>query len=104
MILCREYGARVNGRDYYDYLFFIGKVSKFNLPYLENKLENTGGILRDDETLTLAKAKELLKARFQTIDYESVKKDVSPFIENEESLSIWKEELFLSTLDHLQAI
>jgi len=103
-ILCREYHSRVKGRDYYDYLFYIGKGSKFNLPYLENKLKNTGGILRDDETLTLAKAKELLKVRFQTVDYESAKKDVSPFIEDKASLAIWKTELFVSTLERLQAV
>ena len=101
-ILCRDYQRHVKGRDYYDYLFYIGKGAKINLPYLENKLKNTGGIIRDDEILTLDRVKELLEDKFSNVDYESAKEDVSNFIENKESLNIWKKELFLSTVESLK--
>ena len=103
-ILCRSYKNHVKGRDYYDYLFYIGKGSKFNLKYLENKLKNTGGIIDNDETLTLDKVKELLKTKFESIDYESAKADVSNFIIDKESLKIWKKELFISTLNELSPV
>ena len=102
-IICRAYKNRVKGRDYYDYLFYIGKGSKFNLRYLENKLKNTGGKIGSDETLSLEKVKELLKDRFETVDYESAKEDVSSFIADKEQLKLWKKELFLSTLSELEA-
>lgn len=102
-ILCRNYKNHVKGRDYYDYLFYIGKRSKINLRYLENKLKNTGGIIDDDEILTLDKVKELLKAKFESVDYEEAKADVSNFISNKESLIFWKKELFVSTLSELSA-
>ena len=38
-IICREYKNHVKGRDYYDYLFYIGKGSHININYLENKLK-----------------------------------------------------------------
>lgn len=98
-ILCRNYRGRVKGRDYFDYLFYIGKGSKINLRYLENKLKNTGGIIHEDETLTLAKLKELLRTKFETVDYESAKEDVMAFIPDKDCLRLWKKELFLSTLD-----
>lgn len=101
-IICREYKHHVKGRDYYDYLFYIGKGSKFNIQYLENKLKNTGGKIDDHEALTLEKVKELLRDRFLTVDYESAKEDVSNFIKDKESLRFWKKELFLSTLDELK--
>ena len=100
-ILCRDYKHHVKGRDYYDYLFYIGKGCKFNLKYLENKLKNTGGKIDDNETLSLEKVKDLLKEKFETTDYESAKKDVSGFITNQDSLAVWKKELFISTLDEL---
>ena len=100
-ILCRSYKNHVKGRDCYDYLFYIGKGSKFNLRYLESKLKNTGGIIDYDETLTLDKVKELLRAKFESIDYESAKADVSNFIIDKESLKFWKKELFISTLNEL---
>ena len=102
-IICRAYKNRVKGRDYYDYLFYIGKGSEFNLRYLENKLKNTGGKIGSDETLSLGKVKELLKDRFETVDYESAKEDVSSFIADKEQLKLWKKELFLSTLSELEA-
>lgn len=101
-IICRNYKSHVKGRDYYDYLFYIGKGSCFNLHYLENKLKKTG-VLTDNEKLTLDKTKELLKERFETVDYESAKEDVSNFINNKDSLTLWKKELFLSTLDELKS-
>ena len=101
-IICRNYKSHVKGRDYYDYLFYIGKGSCFNLHYLENKLKKTG-VLTDNEKLTLDKTKELLKERFETVDYESAKEDVSNFISNKDSLTLWKKELFLSTLDELKS-
>lgn len=101
-IICRNYKNYVKGRDYYDYLFYIGKGSAFNLEYLENKLKNTEAIAQN-EKLTLGKVKEMLKARFETVDYESAKEDVSNFINDKSGLSLWKKELFLVTLNELKA-
>ena len=101
-IICRNYKNHVKGRDYYDYLFYIGKGSAFNLEHLENKLKNTEAIAQN-EKLTLGKVKEMLKARFETVDYESAKEDVSNFINDKSGLSLWKKELFLVTLNELKA-
>lgn len=101
-ILCRNYKNHVKGRDYYDYLFYIQKGSTFNLEYLANKLKNAGAIPKSD-TLTLQRIKEMLKARFETVDYESAKEDVSNFIDDKRGLNLWKKELFLATLDDLKA-
>lgn len=103
-ILCRNYKNHVKGRDYYDYLFYIGKGSKFNLKYLENKLKNTGSKIDENDSLTLDKVKALLKERFLTTDYKSAKEDVSNFIMDKESVSIWKKELFLATLDEVNLL
>ena len=101
-IICRNYKNHVKGRDYYDYLFYIGKGSAFNLEYLENKLKNTEAIAQS-EKLTLEKVKEMLKARFETVDYKLAKEDVSNFINDKSGVSLWKKELFLATLNELKA-
>ena len=101
-IICRNYRNHVKGRDYYDYLFYIGKGSKFNLEYLENKLKSTGNFINKDEKITLDEVKELLKEQFENVDYESAKEDVSNFISDKNSLNLWKKELFLSTLEFLK--
>ena len=101
-ILCRDYKNHVKGRDYYDYLFYIGKGSKLNLKYLENKLKNSGGFIQNNETLTLEKIKELLLKKFESINYEAAKRDVWTFISDRENLNFWKKELFIASLKELK--
>lgn len=100
-ILCREYKNRIKGRDYYDYLFYCAKGTKINLEYLENKLKNSNKISSDTK-LDLPLLKKMLQERFTSVDYNLARKDVSSFITDQESLSLWSKELFLSTLDYLK--
>ena len=100
-ILCREYNNRIKGRDYYDYLFYCAKGTKINLEYLENKLKNSNKISNDTK-LDLPLLKKMLQERFMGVDYNLARKDVSSFITDQESLSLWSKELFLSTLDYLK--
>lgn len=100
-ILCREYKNRIKGRDYYDYLFYCAKGTKINLEYLENKLKNSNKISSDTK-LDLPSLKKMLQERFASVDYNLARKDVSSFITDQESLSLWSKELFLSTLDYLK--
>lgn len=100
-ILCRDYKNNVKGRDYYDYLFYVGKGSKFNLEYLKNKLKNTGGTIEKDELFNLETVKTLLKQKFEATDFDLAKEDVVNFISNKESLFSWKKELFIASLDEL---
>ena len=100
-ILCREYKNRIKGRDYYDYLFYCAKGTKINLEYLENKLKNSNKISNDIK-LDLPSLKKMLQERFASVDYNLARKDVSSFITDQESLSLWSKELFISTLDYLK--
>lgn len=100
-ILCREYKNRIKGRDYYDYLFYCAKGTKINLEYLENKLKNSNR-MSSDTRLDLPSLKKILQERFISVDYNLARKDVSSFINDQESLSLWSKELFLSTLDYLK--
>lgn len=100
-ILCREHKNNVKGRDYYDYLFYVGKGSKINLQYLENKLKNSGKI-DANEILTLDIIKEMLKDKFNNTDFELAKIDVERFITNKDSLRLWNKDLFIASLDSLR--
>ena len=101
-IICRDYKNNVKGRDYYDYLFYLGKSAAFNLKYLENKLKNNGTI-EQNVTLSLQMVKALLKNKFEMVDYKLAKEDVLHFIENKNELDCWGKELFISTIEQLKA-
>lgn len=102
-ILCRDYKNHVKGRDYYDYLFYVGKGIKFNIHYLENKLKNSGKI-SINESLTLNKVKEMLKDKFLNVDYGLAKDDVLNFIYDKDSLRLWDANLFIASLDSLNSL
>ena len=99
-LLCREYAHRVKGRDYYDYLFYIGKGTGINLPYLENKLKDSGKLM-EETRLDMDLLKRLLTDRFRTVDLASAKEDVLPFVPAGYRLELWKPEFFLSTVNSL---
>ena len=96
-VIYREFKNRVKGRDFYDYLFYIAKGTKLNLTYLENKLKHSNTIEKDAH-LTIEMVKDLLAKRFESVDYESAKADVIPFIQDKNSVESWSKEMFLSTL------
>lgn len=99
-ILCGGWLTRTKGRDLYDYIFFLANDTKVNLELLKNKLVESNFIDPND-TLDIAKVKELLINKFNEIDYNDAKEDVKPFIKNIDSLNIWSKEFFVSITENL---
>ena len=46
--------------------------------------------------------KEMLKSKFNEIDYQDAKEDVKPFIKDINSLNIWSKEFFISITNNLK--
>ena len=92
-LLCRGWKTRVKGRDLYDFLFYARSGVAFNLGFLNDKLKHSG---HSNVDLTHMEVIELLKNRFEEIDYESAKNDVRRFlkIEDRHNLDKWCPELF----------
>lgn len=91
-ILTRKYSSRVKGRDLYDYLFYLSKGVKVNLPYV-SELLNRSGLIKKEE-LSLDGLKKLLFDRFEAIDYSQAKADVAPFMHESSKLDIWDADFF----------
>ncbi|MDO5331911.1 MAG: nucleotidyl transferase AbiEii/AbiGii toxin family protein [Bacillota bacterium] len=94
-VLSRGWKNRVKGRDLYDYLFYINNNFKINLAHLESRLKNNE-YLKFEDKLDETLLKQLLQSKFQEIDYESAKADVSPFIPDRKTIDFWSAELFSS--------
>lgn len=97
-LLCRFWDNRIKGRDLYDFIFYLSRKTKINISFLENAMKQSGHI-KEDESLDLNKIKELLKAKFNEIDYKLAIEDVTPFIKNTEELRFWDKEFFLSLVN-----
>lgn len=97
-ILCRFWDNRVKGRDLYDFLFYIARNTKVNTKFLENAMKQSGH-LKEDDYLDLPKIKELLKNKFNELDYRLAVEDTLPFIKNKKELDKWGKELFVAVTD-----
>lgn len=100
-ILCRNWKFRVKGRDLYDYIFFLANDVKVNINLLRNKLIVSKYITETDN-FNIDVLKDMLKRKFNEINYNDAKEDVLPFIKNTDSLNIWSKEFFVSITENLK--
>lgn len=98
--MCRNYKNTVKGRDYYDFLFYIKNHVKPNLTYLKNKLVESKKINENDE-FNIDVVKNMLKGRFNIVNFNQVKNDAEKFVLNTEDLSYYSKDLFLDMVNRL---
>lgn len=96
-VLQRSWKSRVKGRDYYDFVWYIGRKVPVHLSHLEQRLRQSGGWelnrpMRSDDLRTL------LSAKFAEIDVQQAKSEVAPFLRDQASLALWSREFFQSLL------
>ena len=102
-ILNRKWKARVKGRDYYDYLFYISLGTKVNLIFLENGLKKFG-YLECNEKLSLERLKKDLIDKFESVDFNSALNDVKKFVDaNDQITKSFNKDIFISSVDLIKA-
>lgn len=92
-ILCRGWGTRVKGRDWYDFVWYISQNIPVNLIHLKTRLIQSGDWLTE-QTLNHTDLQELLYQKLETLDLEEAKKDVLPFLMDKASIAIWSYDFF----------
>ncbi len=92
-VLCREWKNRVKGRDWYDLVWFISRSVPVRLEHLKLRLVQTGSF-DASESLTAEKLAALLSKRIETTDFASAKADVTPFVRDIGSLTLWSPDFF----------
>jgi hypothetical protein len=92
-LLCRAWKTRVKGRDYYDFIWFVGMGIPCNLRHLQARMVQTGH-LKDHEPLDRIKLRELLDIRFDTVNLNQAANDALPFVNDRQSLELWSADFF----------
>lgn len=100
-VICRSWKNRVKGRDLYDYVFYLLRQAKVNLPHLQARLEDSG-TLPENEVFSRETLLKMLQKRFETIDFEQAKQDILPFIVNPDKLDLWSKDFFMDITNNLQ--
>jgi predicted nucleotidyltransferase component of viral defense system len=100
-LLCRKWGNRVKGRDWYDFIWFVKNGISPNLQHLSARLWQTGH-LKEGRILTPPDLHDLLNARIQALDISLAKDDVVPFVKDASRLDIWSAAFFRDILNAMK--
>ncbi|MCQ2397294.1 MAG: nucleotidyl transferase AbiEii/AbiGii toxin family protein [Lentisphaeria bacterium] len=100
-VLCRKWRNRVKGRDWYDMVWYAGHFPQVDIAHLEERMRQSGDYT-EREPLSLEKLKYLLEETTATIDVDSLKDDVKPFVHDVSELEIWSREFFCQAIDQIK--
>lgn len=92
-LLFRQWKTRVKGRDWYDFEWYVRNNILLNLSHLVKRTQQSEHIY--SEGFTENEFKTLLENKIQSLNFDLVRKDVSPFIKNQRQMDIWSQEYFL---------
>ncbi|MDY0271337.1 MAG: nucleotidyl transferase AbiEii/AbiGii toxin family protein [Advenella sp.] len=106
-ILCRAWGNRPKGRDWYDLVWYIAHGVELDLQHLQARLQQSCKYLETNkigipEKLTKQNVKELLLKRISTLDVVQAKADVQPFIQDIRELDLWSREFFMTIIESIK--
>jgi predicted nucleotidyltransferase component of viral defense system len=93
-LLYRNWKARVKGRDWYDFQWYVANRVPLNFGHLQKRIREF-----NNEDITKERFVEMLREKLSTTDIESVKQDVRGFIFNQRDIEIWSNDYFLKLAD-----
>ncbi|MGD9201263.1 MAG: nucleotidyl transferase AbiEii/AbiGii toxin family protein, partial [Chitinispirillia bacterium] len=101
-LLCRQWKSRIKGRDFYDFLWFIGKKIPCNLKHLKARMVQTGHF-EQNKNLNRDLLIKLLHQKIDNTDLQLAKHDIEPFVNDINALDLWTPGFFHKTIDKIVA-
>ena len=99
-VLCRKWGSRVKGRDWYDFVWFVGHHPQLRLSHLEQRMRQSGD-WTEDKALSRADLRDLLSAAIEILDVEAARREVEPFVRDPRALELWSREFFRNVAERI---
>lgn len=100
-LLCRKYAK---GRDWFDFLWYVGQGVGLNFSFLESALEQSGPWQGKSLKVTKEWYRKQMEAKIRSIDWKAARRDVERFLRPRDlaTLELWSDELFLDSLRRLK--
>ena len=99
-ILCRKWGTRIKGRDWYDLVWYISRYPEVRIAHLEARMRQTGNYTAPD-TLILEKLLQLLREQIDALDIDQARGEVAPFVKDQRSLNVWSRDFFKGIISRI---
>ena len=99
-ILCRPYKVRVKGRDWFDFIWYIGKKFPLHLAHLESRMRQSGHYVRK-QPLKQEILIELMKEKIENLDVDAAKEDIRRFLRSPREIDGWSKDFFVNLLPGL---
>jgi predicted nucleotidyltransferase component of viral defense system len=100
-VLCRGWKTRIKGRDFYDFVWYVGREIAPNLQHLEARMRQSGHW--SGEQITLQVLTELLAKRFETINFNEAANEVRVFLHDAREVELWSRDFFMDMASRIVA-
>ena len=99
-LLCRNWKKRVKGRDWYDFVWYVGRGVPMDIVHLEARMWQSGH-LASSETLDETLFRKLLSAKIADLNIEMARSDVERFLVDPSTIAVWAREFFFAVAQKL---
>jgi len=100
-LLCRGWKARVKGRDWYDFVWFVGRRTPVNLRHLEQRMRQSGD-WSTEGPLTEGAFRTLLRRHIDSVNIVQAKEDISRFLVSPDTVASWSKDFFTDVADKVE--
>ena len=97
-VLCRKWGGRVKGRDWYDLVWLTGQGIPLNLDHLSSRMRQTGHWSKESP-ISREEWKAMLHQAIAELDIQAARQDILPFVQDSSKLEVWSSEFFSALVD-----
>jgi predicted nucleotidyltransferase component of viral defense system len=101
-ILFRKWKNRVKGRDWYDLVWYAANHPQLNLAHLEQRMRQTGH-WNSEKKLSQVTFTDLLFEAIDRLDVNQARKDVAPFVKDQQMLALWSHDFFQDVASRIRA-
>lgn len=98
--LFRPYQNNVKGRDWFDFLWYISRGVKLNIPHFKSRICQIKK-WPHEKPLSLSDIKKMMRNRIEELNLDDAKSDVLPFVKDRQSVEGWTKELMLAGVERI---
>lgn len=100
-LLFRRWKNRVKGRDWYDLIWYAANHPQLHLAHLEQRMRQTGH-WSGDHPISPPAFSEQLNEAIDRLNIDQARRDVAPFVKDQQMLAIWSRDFFRDVAGRIQ--